>query len=242
MRPAGISLHLHILLPLLLPLAACAGPDPTDGDPEQGDHEGVAFDAENPGHDVGPGKADAPTYQVPTDLPELVAPEVIISLDGLTVHLFDRPTGFSVVYPAGVGVLGASGQSITPTGHFRTSANLDDHWWYIARRYTPDYFAGLPFLRIDALNSRGENTYGLHGPITEQLIRDYVSHGCVRMARQDIIDLFWMVRAHPSTPVTIQREVEVDADGWVVDVGTVPALYPADTAIPYGASVGPRPF
>ena len=53
----------------------------------------------------------------------LVSPEIIVSLDGLTVHLFDRATGFS----------------ITPTGHCKTGANIADTWFYTARRTNPGY-------------------------------------------------------------------------------------------------------
>lgn len=232
---------LAALLSLAVLATACA--DGSFGeDPELGVGEGVDYDEENPNAPMDDGKSDAPRYPVPTNLPMLVAPEIIVSLDGLTVHLFDRATGWQAVYPAGVGTKNSRGVSITPPGHFKTSANTNDSWWYVARRTVPEYFAGLPFLRITARNSVGANTYGLHGPITDELIRGYVSHGCVRMAAQNIIDLFWIVRNHPNTPVTIQREIEKDAAGKRVDVGMTPALYMVDQPIQYGASVGPRPF
>lgn len=229
------------LLSLAVLATAC-----TDGalgeDPELGTGEGVEYDEENPNAPMDDGKSDAPRYPVPTNLPMLVAPEIIVSLDGLTVHLFDRVTGWQAVYPAGVGTKNSRGVSITPAGHFKTGPNIRDGWWYVPRRTVPEYFAGFPFLRITARNSVGANTYALHGPITEELIRGYVSHGCVRMAAQDIIDLFWIVKNHPNTPVTIQREIEKDAAGKRVDVGMTPALYMVDQPIQYGASVGPRPF
>jgi lipoprotein-anchoring transpeptidase ErfK/SrfK len=221
-------------------LAGCALDD--GDDPETGDYEGVAYDEENPNGVMDDGKSDAPRYPIPTDLPVLVAPEIIVSLAGLTAHLFDRETGFSAVYPVGVGVIRSRGVSITPTGHFKTGADIGDGWWYVPRRTVPEYFAGLPFLRLTARNSNGANTYALHGPITDELIRGYVSHGCVRMARQNIIDLFWMVNRRASTPVTIQQEVEIDAAGMPVDVGRTAAVWPVGAPIAYGASVGPRPF
>jgi len=209
-------------------------------DPEEGTGEGVDYDAENPNGVMDDGKSDAPRYTVPTDLPQLVSPEIIVSLDGLTVHLFDRETGFQAVYPAGVGVKNSRGISITPTGHFKTGGTTTDPWWYVPRRTVPDYFAGLPFLRLTARNSQGANTYALHGPITTNLIRGYVSHGCVRMAKNDIIRLFWMVSSHANTKVTIQKEVERDAAGNKVDVGTTPKLWAVGETIQFGASVGPR--
>ena len=228
------------LVPLLslLTITACATTPPDD--PEGDGDQGVAYDQDHPGAALDDGKADGAQYTIPTDLPELTSPEIIVSLDGLTVHLFDRDTGFQAVYPAGPGVL-EHGKSITPTGHFATGADSSDPWWYVARRTVPAYFAGLPFLRLTAVNQDGANTYALHGPITPQLIRGYVSHGCVRMAPHDIIDVFWMVKSHPSTPVTIQTEVELDAAGERVDVGTTPTLWDPDDPITYGASVGPIP-
>jgi hypothetical protein len=223
-------------------LAACAEPASPLDDPEEGTDQGVDYDEDNPNANLDDGKSDAPYYAVPSDLPKLVAPEIIVSIDGLTVHLFDRTTGFQAVYPAGVGMKNSHGVSITPAGHFKSGMNPNDGWWYVPRRTVPDYFAGLPFLRTTARNSSGANTYALHGPITATLIRGYVSHGCIRMAKDDIIRLYWMVRSHPSTPITFQREVERDAAGHKVDVGLSPALWQPGEMIQFGASVGPRPW
>jgi hypothetical protein len=64
----------------------------------------------------------------------------------------------------------------------------------------------------------------------------------MRMRSADVIRVFWITKKHGSTPVTIQKEVEKDANGVKVDVGMTPALWPVGDAIPYGASVGPRPL
>lgn len=214
-----------------------SGEDPIDDEY----YEGVAFDEENPGVPLGGGKEDGNSYDVPTDLPDLIDPEIIVSLDGLTLHLFDRETGFSEVFPVGVGVLNSDNVSVTPTGHFATHEDTSNSWYYIARRYTPSYFGGFPFVRLNAENSRGQHTYGLHGPITETLIRGYVSHGCVRIEGEDIVRIFYLIRNHPSTPVTIQREVELDAAGNAVDLDTEVTLWGVDEEIEYGESVGDAP-
>lgn len=238
-----VSLRIAFVAVLSLSVFAACGDDAGssgDVDPTEGLLDGEPFDerAEAPA-DWGKTDVELP-YDVPTDLPILVSPEVIVSLDGLTVHLFDRETGFSEVYPTGVGTLNSRGESITPTGHFATGSDPSNGWWYIPGRFEPSYFDGLPFLRLTALNRNGYATYGLHGPITSTLRRGYVSHGCMRMKADDIVRLFWLVRDHANTPVTIQKEVEVDAAGATVDVGTTPALYAIGEDIPYGASVGPR--
>jgi hypothetical protein len=234
-----LSLLASLVIASAATLSACATSEPTD-DPEGDYFEGVEADELDPGANLDDGKSDIAAYAIPTNLPKLVAPEIIVSLKGLTVHLFDRTTGFSKVYPAGPGVLGANGRSITPVGHFKTGPNINDGWWYAPRRTNPAHFAGLPFLRLTAHNSSGQQTYALHGPITAQLVRGFVSHGCVRMARQDIIDLFWMAKKTANTPVTIQQEVEFDAAGKAVNVGMTPTLFAKGAAIPFGASVGPR--
>lgn len=225
-----------------LALSACSADPSASFEEENGDYfEGHAYDEGRTDAPAGFEKADlAAPYDTPEDLPELVRPEVIVSLENLTVHVFDRVTGFSAVYPTGVGALGSDGFSITPTGHFETSPDTSDRWWYIATRWEPSYFEGYPFLRLTAENSRGYNTYGLHGPITNPLRRGYVSHGCMRMAKPDIVELFFLVRNHASTPVTIQQEVELDAAGNEVDLDTEVTLWGPEDEIQYGASVGPR--
>ena len=230
------------LLLVALSISACAEGLPlSSDDPEQGSYEGVDEDADT-SLELDDPKSDAPRYAIPTDLPQLVAPEIIVSLDGLTVHLFDRETGFSEVYPTGVGVKNSRGVSVTPTGHFKTGADITDGWYYVSRRTNPEYFGGFPFLRLNAKNSDGAETYALHGPITATLIRGYVSHGCARMRSADIIRLFWIVKQFASTPVTIQKEVERDAAGNKVDVGRSAAVWAVGVPIAFGASVGPRPF
>ncbi|MBA3539495.1 MAG: L,D-transpeptidase [Deltaproteobacteria bacterium] len=233
------STRLLMLTSAIAFAGACADTSTTPDDPEQGSYEGVDEDAD-PTIPMDDGKADVPRYAIPQGLPVLVDPEIIVSLEGLTVHLFDRATGFTAVYPAGVGVKNSQGRSITPTGHFSTGLT-EDPWFYVPRRTNPDYFGGFPFLRLTAQNSAGANTYALHGPITSVLQRGYVSHGCVRMASKNVIDLFWMVKGHLATPVTIQQEIEYDAAGKRVDVGRRANLWAVGEDIEYGASVGPRP-
>lgn len=237
LRPASAQLLLALLI---LNGVACTA-DPV-GSPRP--FEGVAYDEEHPNAVLGGGKADGYpiTYQVPTNLPTLAAPEVILSLDQLTLHLFDRATGFSAVYPIGVGIKNSHGESITPTGHFESGDDPGDGWWYVPRRWVPAYYGGLPFLRLTTLNSKGYATYGIHGPITATLVRGYVSHGCIRMEKDDIVELFYLVRDHASTPITIQKEVERDASGAEIDVGSTVALWELGETIAYGQSVGPAPW
>ncbi|MEZ4475198.1 MAG: L,D-transpeptidase [bacterium] len=218
--------HLVPIFALGLGLAACDATDVTAPGDDVNATGGVAttgggnpYDQEHPG-EVGPdlSKADGNAYVVPALLPVLEDPRIVVSLAGFTVELIDDATGFHKVYPTGVGALGSNGRSFTPVGEFTTHPDADDGWFWTPRRYQPSYFAGLPFMRITARNSAGNQTYGFHGPITETLRRGYVSHGCMRMAPDDIIELFYIMREHPGAKVKIQSEKRRDANGRVVDV------------------------
>lgn len=206
---------------------AFAGCDTTDGAIDDANESGgVAtegggnpFDQINPA-EVGPdlSKSDGNAYVPPTLLPPLEDPRIQVSLAGFTVELIDDATGFHKVYPTGVGALGSSGRSFTPVGEFTTHPDAGNSWFWYARRYRPAYFDGLPFMRITAQNSRGYQTYGFHGPITDPLRRGYVSHGCMRMQADDIVELFTIMRQHPGAPVSIRAEKAFTPEGELIDV------------------------
>lgn len=126
------------------------------------------------------------------DVEALADPVVTISLDGLTLRLRDRAGDYDRTFPIGVGRIGNSGASLTPTSGDRTwylrgdapaivdgatSSQRKWAWNYSCRiwsgstYYNPltgrneyrSYFAGLPFIRVEG-PSRA--VYGIHGPIT----------------------------------------------------------------------------
>jgi len=61
------------------------------------------------------------------------------------------------------------------------------------------------------------------------------------MEGDDVVRIFYLVRNHASTPVTIQREVGRDAAGNVVDLGSDVTLWAPGVEIDYGSSVGDAP-
>jgi hypothetical protein len=165
------------------------------------------------------------TCKTPPNLPPLPAPEIIVSIDGLTVHLIDRTTGFDKVFPAGVGAQDTDPSSSTygeslsyyPLGAYGkqdfvikpSTIQPCKTWWT-----DPDtgqklpVFAGLPFLSWSG-------SYGIHGPIDNyratnggNLRRGYVSHGCIRMAGADVLELYARIKGVASVPVHVQREPE----------------------------------
>jgi hypothetical protein len=165
----------------------------------------------------------------------LADPRITISVDGMTIHLQDQATGFSKVYPIGVGEINprsgqvSSGESLTLYPVLRTkkndftiktaTINSCRKWWTdpSSGKRIP-VFAGLPFIRF-------YGAFGIHGPIsryTEKnggaLKRGYVSHGCVRMEALDVAELWAYIKDTSEVPVRVQKAVERRVDGSAVDI------------------------
>lgn len=169
---------------------------------------------------------------IPRPTTEIRSPLVVVSLAGLTARISDTEGSFTKVYPVGVGVRRKSDRrSITPVGDFSTHRDPRDRWHYMWERWNPDYFGGLPFVRLDARNSQGQMTYGLHGPITTPLERGYVSHGCVRMRGEDVKELFAILYHAAPARVLIQQEADYNEFGVRYDVD-YPVLPGVDVSAP----------
>ncbi len=180
------------------------------------------------------------------NLAALSKPEVVVSLDGLTLHLTDKTTGFDKVYPIGPGAI-EKGASLTPTSltkpgqvfymrmdqaGAKETSNPNQNvwgWHYSCKIWWPDpatgkkspVFAGLPFIRLEGAPSLG---YAIHGPIDSftlpnggKLKRGYVSHGCIRMEAADVVELYALTKGS-KVPVRIQQAVERRNDGTAVDL------------------------
>ena len=182
----------------------------------------------------------------------LVEPKIVISLDGLTLHLTDEAGDYDRVFPIGVGAMEA-GESLTPvsTGFYSGSyytrtdeaPTIDgptpdearwgwNHqcrmWWTSSETGEKmPVFAGLPFIRLAGHPTSA--AYGIHGPVDRfyredggVLRRGYVSHGCVRMAADDIVEVWGRLQG-VRAEVIIQTAVErlpdgtaIDADNWLL--------------------------
>ena len=171
------------------------------------------------------------------DLPVLGAPEVYVSLHGLTLRLVDTASGFEKVFAIGPGALDTDPASTTfgeslsyfpvlDTGRqdFEiTPATIQPckTWWTDAKTGAKSpVFAGLPFLSF-----RGN--YAIHGPVDNytaanggSLRRGFVSHGCLRMEAADVLELYARIKGVARVPVHVQREPERRVDGTRVDLTT----------------------
>jgi hypothetical protein len=169
------------------------------------------------------------------DLPALVAPQITVSLQGLTLHLVDTATGYDRVFPIGPGRIDQTetdleyGESLSyepilkyRTGDFaitpQTSVACKTWWTDPETGEKAPVFAGLPFMSWSG-------NYAIHGPIDNfradnggTLRRGFVSHGCVRMEAADVLEVYGRIHTVAKVPVHVQREPERAADGSVVDI------------------------
>jgi hypothetical protein len=216
-------------------LTGCAVSDDTAGD-DGGDPADLSVG------DLGEddSKADgnwgaALTCKTAPNLPPLPSPRITVSLDGLTLRLWDPTTGFDKTFPVGVGVIDAeptsltSGESLSyyPIARYAkqdfvikpSTIQPCKIWWTDPETGEKlPVFAGLPFLSWSG-------SYGIHGPIDNyrapnggNLRRGYVSHGCIRMAGADVLEVYARIKGVASVPVHVQREPERTAAGAEVDV------------------------
>lgn len=182
------------------------------------------------------------------EIPEvepLKDPRIVVSLDGLTLRLWDAQGDYERVFPVGVGAF-EDGASLTPTstqyaaGKFYTRTDerpvIDGPtpaearwgwnqkcrmWWTSEDGDKVPVFAGLPFIRLAGHPT--SSSYALHGPVDDYTIpsggklrRGYVSHGCVRMAAADIVEVYGRIQGKRAE-VTIQKPVERREDGDAIE-------------------------
>lgn len=232
---------------LLLVLAGCGGDETTGGATPAGPAEGeeLAIGAIDDLKADGAWGFATECKDIPVVEP-LVDPMIVVSLDGLSLHLVDRAGDYDQVFAIGPGAI-EDGTSLTPLSlgtpeglfHLRMDKPIG------AQTTDPDYnpwtlayscriwwtnnetgqkipvFAGLPFMRLEGAPSLA---YAIHGPVDSytlpsggRLTRGFVSHGCIRMEAADVKEVFGRCLGH-KVPVRVQRSIERLADGTAVDI------------------------
>jgi hypothetical protein len=230
--------RLLLALPLFcLTPAACGSSDAVDA-PEGSELTDDDIDLGELGADDL--KADgnwgaATTCKAIPNLPKLQSPRITLSLNGLTLRLTDAAGGYDKVFPIGPGsinttpgekthlesrsmypLLAQGKQDFEITPATTTACKI---WWTDkATGETLPVFAGLPFLSWSG-------PYAIHGPVDNyraanggSLRRGFVSHGCIRMRAEDVLEVYARIKGVAKVPVHVQREPERRPDGTRVDV------------------------
>jgi lipoprotein-anchoring transpeptidase ErfK/SrfK len=108
------------------------------------------------------------------------------------------------VYPIAVG----KAETPSPTGSFRVISRVADPTWYTKGKIVPPGPANPLGNRWIGLSQPG---YGIHGTNVPNSIGQAASHGCIRMRKADVEELFKLVEI--GDPVEFRDEVSTVAFG-----------------------------
>jgi lipoprotein-anchoring transpeptidase ErfK/SrfK len=106
------------------------------------------------------------------------------------------------VYPIAVG----KAETPSPTGSFRVVSRVIDPTWYTKGKIVPPGPANPLGNRWIGLSERG---YGIHGTNVQNSVGHAASHGCIRMRKADVEELFKLVEI--GDPVEFRDEVSAIA-------------------------------
>jgi L,D-transpeptidase YbiS len=136
----------------------------------------------------------------------------------LTLRRGRKKVGTYPVSTSSLGVGMDEGSMKTPTGRFRIAEKIGDGMSlgtvFKSRkpvRVTKTLMQGedlvmTRILWLDGLDPQNANTHGrfiyIHGTNHEEMIGQPASHGCIRMRRADLVELFELVEV--DTPVAIK--------------------------------------
>ncbi|OYV03688.1 MAG: hypothetical protein CFE26_20845, partial [Verrucomicrobiales bacterium VVV1] len=144
-----------------------------------------------------------------------------VSIDDQKLRVLNHDGLFRefIISTAAKGVGFKAGSHRTPTGRFRIAGKIGDGAepgtifvarapvgvWFPDATVLDDDLILSRILRIEGLDPENANTFDrfiyLHGTNREDLLGQPASHGCIRMANRDIIELFDFVE--PGTPLEI---------------------------------------
>lgn len=108
------------------------------------------------------------------------------------------------LYPIAVG----KAETPSPTGSFHVVSRVIDPTWYTKGKIVPPGPANPLGNRWIGLSERG---YGIHGTNVQSSVGQAASHGCIRMRKADVEELFKLVEI--GDPVEFRGQVSALAFG-----------------------------
>jgi len=129
------------------------------------------------------------------------------------------------VYPVAVG----KESSPSPTGSFRVVARLTDPTYYHPGKVIPAGAANPLGNRWIGLDRKG---YGIHGTNQQQSIGKASSHGCIRMSKRDLEELFAQIKVGDEVEIRGERDAQTASifGGETVAAANTPATESGDSA------------
>jgi L,D-transpeptidase catalytic domain len=141
-------------------------------------------------------------HQVPSQC------QIIVSLVDRKLMLLENGR-LSKVYPVAVGTRNTP----SPEGQFTVVSRVTSPTWYHRGKVVPPGSSNPLGTRWIGLSLKG---YGIHGTNAPSSIGHAASHGCIRMRRSDLEELFRTIR--PGDAVEIRRATEAQLGSAASDV------------------------
>ncbi|MGA7525455.1 MAG: L,D-transpeptidase [Acidobacteriaceae bacterium] len=128
---------------------------------------------------------------------------IVVSLEDRRLALLEDGV-VKQVYPVAVG----KDATPSPTGTFTIVARVTNPTYYHSGKVIPSGPGNPVGTRWMGLSDKG---YGIHGTNEPRSIGKAASHGCIRMGRRDLKDLFAQVRTGDVVEIVGQRDAETAA-------------------------------
>ena len=144
------------------------------------------------------------TLTIPTQwvLPDTEVDGIVINVAELRLYYFMKKIHMVKTYPIGIGREGW----FTPLGDFRITSKRAHPTWYVPLSLQAKY--GIKTMPPGPENPLGDYymglsnmEYGIHGTNFPWAVGRLVTHGCIRLYPEDIVNLFQAVQV--GTPVKI---------------------------------------
>lgn len=152
---------------------------------------------------------------------EAVVRQVVVSIPDRKLAIVENGTVVKV-YPVAVG----ASNSPSPTGTFTIVNRLTDPTYYHKGTVIGPGAANPLGNRWIGLNQKG---YGIHGTNVQSSIGKAASHGCIRVGRKDLVDLFTRVQVGDVVEIHGDRDDVVAKTFGSSEVITASAAAPAST-------------
>lgn len=132
------------------------------------------------------------------------------------------------IYPVAIG----AAISPSPTGSFQLVSKVTDPTYYHRGKVIPPGRSNPLGNRWLGLSKKG---YGIHGTNVPSSVGKAASHGCIRMGKQDVEELFTLVRVGDEVEIHDQRDARISGIfGASVEAAAAPdrqATRPASPAL-----------